>query len=352
MKHILKSGFLILSLVALASCMKPKAASESSNEVDTIALSIPVRVSSLEKSSITRTLDYTANLAAFKEINYAPASPGRIDKINVEVGSRVRKGQVLVELDRTQLIQAQTQLSAAKDSYQRIDTLFKMGSISEQQYEQTKTQYDLAQTNVEFLLKNTTLKSPIDGIVTGKYFENGELYSGAPNTAAGKAAVISLMQINPLKALVSISQTNYAGLKEGMTAQISTDILPEVVFNGKITKVYPTIDAATRTFKVEILVDNKEEKLRPGMFANIQINLEEAETFLVPAIAVIKQSGTDNRFVYFHQNGKARQVEVAVGKRYNDQLEIISPELQAGMELIVEGQAKLIQGSEIQVVRN
>lgn len=349
MKPWIINGLLACALIGAASCSRTGSAVKTET-TEGPAASIPVKTSLISSQSLTRTLEYTANLVAFKEVNYAPAAPGRIDQIRVEVGSRVRQGDILVEIDKTQLIQAKTQLASALDNFQRIDTLYKLRSISEQQYQLAKTQYDLAVSNVDFLTRNTTLKSPINGIVTGKYFENGELYSGAPNTQAGKAAILSLMQINPLKAMVSISQTYYEGVKTGMKAVITSDIVKNQVFEGRITNVYPTIDAATRTFKAEILVENPQETLRPGMFATIRIELGEESTLVVPANAVLKQSGTNIRYLFVNENGTARRIEVGVGDRLNDLVEVISPELQEGMELVTEGQARLLQGSKIHVL--
>lgn len=351
MKAILKTGFVCMMAIIATAC-NPDAKKEDVKSEVAEEKVFPIRIEKVQIKSISRTLEYTANLIAFKEIHYAPAAPGRIDKINVEVGSRVKYGQILVESDKTQLSQAMTQLAAAKDSYQRIDTLYQLGSISEQQYEQTKTQFELAQSNVDFLIKNTTLTSPINGIVTGKYYENGEMFSGAPNTQAGKAAIISLMQINPIKAMVSISQSYYPDVKKGMTAIITTDILPGTSFEGMVTKVYPVIDPMTRTFKTEIVVPNQKERLRPGMFANINIHLEETEGIMLPAICILKQSGTNNRFVFVYSNGKAKKINVQIGKRIDDQIEVLSDVLIEGMDIIIEGQTRLFDGSKVTVVSN
>ena len=334
----------------IVSCSGNDKKSTNSEETVKTEKVYPVKIYNIEFQDIERTLEYTANLIAFKEIHYVPASPGRIDKINVEVGNHVTVGQVLVQLDRTQLNQALTQLATAKSSFQRIDTLYKLGSISEQQYEQVKTQYELAKTNVEFLKKNTTLLSPINGIVTGKYFEEGEFYSGVPNTQAGKAAIISLMQINPLKALVSVSQSNFPDVKEGMLAKITADVYPEKIFNGKVNKVYPVIDQSTRTFKVEIMIPNAKEILRPGMFARIEIMLKNDKALVVPAISILKQEGTNNRYVFINSNDVAKQINVKIGKQYNENIELISDEIKEGMSLIVEGQANLKNGDSLKVV--
>lgn len=349
MKSALKTGLFLLLVLFISSCKNSSESGEARKKEDGNEKSVPVSVKPIKKQEVTRTLEYTANLIAFKEIHSAPASPGRISKINVEVGSRVSKGQVLVEMDKTQLTQALSQLQNARYNYRSVDTLYQLGSISEQQYEQVKTQYELAKSNVEFLQENTTLESPINGIVTGKYFEAGEMYSGAPNTPAGKAAVVSLMQINPLKAVVNVSQTYFPQMKEGMEAKIATDIYPDMIFEGNIYKVYPTIDRNTRTFQIEVLVKNNRELLRPGMFANIQIELKEDEALLVPAISVLKQEGTNNRYIFLNNNGNAKKVIVQIGKRYDDKIEIIAKGVQEGDQLIVEGQSNLMDGLKLNV---
>ncbi len=343
-------GWIVIQALLFTACGTDKGA-DAAARADTSAVKVyPARVTKVQKQSITKTIDYTANLVAFKEIHFAPSSPGRINKIHVEVGDRVTKGQVLVEMDKTQLNQAATQYENAKINFRRIDTLHRLKSISEQQYDQVKAQYEVAKSSYEYLMENTNLLSPVNGMVTAKYFENGELYSGAPNTLAGKAAIVTLMQINPLKAVVSISQSYFSDVKQGMEASITTDIIPGKVFKASVYKVYPTIDAATRTFKTEIMVKNASEILRPGMFGNIKIKLKDTEALVVPSIAVLKQEGTNHRYVFVNDKGSARQVIVKIGKRFDDQLEIAADGLKEGDELIVDGQANLLNGSKIKLV--
>lgn len=326
-------------LTALSAC-SPGDKEKKSQDTETDAR--PVKVMTLKKDSISKTLEYTANLIAFEEINYAPAQPGRIQKIFVHAGDRVRKGQLLVKMDRTQLTQALSQLESARTTFERMDTLYKLNSISKQQYDQAKTQYELARSNLSYLEENTSLTSPFTGLVTAKYYEGGEVYSGAPNTQSGKAAILTLMQINPLKAVVSIPENYFPHIKTGMSSMITTDIYPDTSFYGKVYKIHPTIDPSTRSFRVEIKIDNSGEKLRPGMFARVKLELGQKETLMAPAIATLKQEGTNNRFVFINKNGIAHKVEVKIGKRLNDQVELISDELSEGQELIITGQVNLM----------
>ncbi len=339
----------LMVVAGLFTACNPGSKRETTQEDDKIQ---PVKIAELIQDTIERKLSYTANLEAWEVVYFAPAKPGRIKKIFVDEGDYVTKGQKLVQMDQTELTQALIQLDNARTNFQRMDTLNDLNSISKQQYDQAKTQFELAKANIEFLQENTSLEAPFPGIVTAKHYENGEMYSGAPNTQAGKAAVVTLMQISPMKVKVSISERQFPYIREGMKAQITSDIYPNELFSGKVYRKYPTIDPATRTFQTEIKIANPNEKLRPGMFVTVHITIKDEATMLVPAIAVIKQEGTNNRYVFMAENGTARKIPVKIGDRFDDQFEIISDELEPGMDLIVAGQANLRHGDSIKVKRN
>jgi RND family efflux transporter MFP subunit len=199
--------------------------------------------------------------------------------------------------------------------------------------------------------QNTLLKSPFAGVVTGKYFENGEMYSGAPTTQTGRSAVVTVMQINPLKVNVNISEQYYPLIKRGMKAEIKADVYAGEVFTGTIFRIAPTVSAGTRSFVAELELPNRNGMLKPGMFARVAMNLGEVETFVVPANTVLVQEGTNIRFVFIEKNNVAERVEVTLGKRFDDQLEIISDNLKAGDMIVTEGQARLISGDKLEIVK-
>lgn len=308
-----------------------------------------VRVIELDYSEISRSITYPANLLASREVHLVSSSPGRIQEIHVETGMSVSRGQLLVEMDRTQLQQAQVQLASVEKDYRRLDTLRSTGSVSQQQYDQIKTQYELAQSNVEFLKENTRLLAPFNGTVSGKYFEDGEMFSGAPNTPVGKAAILSLVETSQLKALVNISERYLPYINTGMTVALNSDVWAGEQFNGTVARIYPTVDPATRTFAVELAIPNSGGKLRPGMFARATIDLEESEVFVVPALAVLKLQGSNERFVFIEENGRARRVVVEIGDRFDDMVEIVSDEIRAGENLVIAGQARLLDGVAVAV---
>ncbi len=333
-----------LTLALLTGC------SEKKVEKATIEI-IPVKVQKMVKENIARTLDYAANLQADEQVFYAPAAMGRIEKIYVEIGDRIKKDQLLVTMDRTNLQQAEVQLKNLETEYNRAKLLNETQSISKQAYDAAITQYDIAKSNVEFLKENTQMLAPFSGVVTGKYFENGEVYTGGAFGGASKPSIITIERINPLKANVNISEQYYRTIKKGTPVKLKSDVFPDTVFNGTVNIVYPTIDPASRTFTVEVRIPNKDELLRPGMFGTIDFFVGETEAVVAPAIAILKLQGSNDRYVFIHENGKAKRVSVELGKRFEDKMELISDEIQEGTELIVVGQGRLVDGSTISIAK-
>lgn len=353
-RHLIYS---IISLLFLAGCSAEggRTGNLTGNPSDTadqalLAQKQIVETMVLEKQMISRSIEYTSTLNAFEEIHLASSSPGRIEKIYVEISDHVKKGDILVQMDRTQLHQAQIQLKNVETDYRRLDTLNKVGGISEQQYDQIKAQYDIASSNVEFLQENTVLRAPFSGVISGKYYENGEFYSGAPNTSAGKAAIVSIVQINPMKAMVNISEKYFPMIKTGMAASVTCDIYPGKTFPGRVERIYPTIDPATRSFTIEIRINNEKGLLRPGMFCRVSMTLGEEMALVVPAVAVLKLQGSNERYMFLEENGTAVHITVEIGKRFDDKIEVISNALGEGSHIIVKGQGKLIDGDEVVVV--
>jgi membrane fusion protein, multidrug efflux system len=353
MKYISSISALMFAALLVAACSskgKNGASASADPATETNRAVIPVKTMVLAKTKIARTIDYTATILPFEEVNMAPSTPGRIDKIYVEVGDRVNKGDNLFLMDRTQLYQLELQLSNLQKDLDRIDTLLKSGSAKQQQYDQMKMQYDVLKTNVDFMKENTMMKSPFYGVVTGKYFENGEMYSGAPTTQSGRSAVVTVMQVNPLKINVNISEQYYPLIKIGMKAEVTADVYRGDKFTGTVFRIAPTVNAASRSFITELELPNRGDVLKPGMFVRVSMDLGEVETFVVPANTVLIQEGTNIRFVFLEKNNIAERVEVTLGKRFDDKVELLTSDIKEGDKLISEGQARLINGDKIELV--
>ncbi|MFH1320907.1 MAG: efflux RND transporter periplasmic adaptor subunit [Bacteroidota bacterium] len=315
--------------------------SEKPNEV------IPVETALVKEDSIQRTLEFTSTLEAWEQTNLGAQSPGRIDKILVEEGDRVSKGDVLVQMDDAQLKQVRIQFMIAESDFHRMDTLLKVGSISRQQYEKAEAQYKTTKTSYELILGNTQLTAPINGIITAKYMNVGEVFIMAPGPS-GAPAILAIKQFNPLKTIIHISEKHFPDIQKGMKANVTVDVYPGKNHEGTVSKIFPTVEPSTRTFSVEIKIPNHAEALRPGMFARIEVDLGIAAALVVPKSALIKQPGTSNKYCFIVEDNIAVRKPVQPGKEYNELIEIVTG-LKQGDTLVINGQGKLKDGSEVKI---
>lgn len=340
-------SFAVGLLIMGSSCSSKKEAKTGTQQVEK-KQAVAVKTMIVKQEVITRYVDFTVSLIPFDEVNLAPSAPGRIEKINVEIGNNVAKGQIVALMDRTNLEQARINLMKLEMDFRRLDTLKKTNSIADQQYDQMKSAVDLARNSYQYLQENTQLRAPFSGIVSGKYFEDGEIYSGSPVASVGKPAIISIIQINQLKALVSISANYYPFVKEGMKTDVTCDLYPDLNFKGEILKIYPTIDNTTKTFTAEVKIQNSNLKLRPGMFSKIQLNLGKGNAVLVPNIALVKQTGTNDMYVFVNKDNIAVKTHVKTGRMFDDKIEILDG-ITEGNEIVVVGQNKLENQTPLEI---
>ncbi len=341
MKKIL--GLSLLSL-ALVACGSQEEATDTQTETTNVAT---VKTMKLQPQTIEVLQEYTAAINAYDKVYLAPTVPGRIVDVKVEVNDRVSKNQTLVLMDDAQLNQLKVQYETLKKEMLRMDTLIIYGSVSQQAYDQLKAQLEATETSYNNLKENTFVTSPFNGIVTNRYFDDNEIFSGAPNTQEGKAAILTIEQIDRLKVNIEMSARFFPYVKNGMAATLTTDIYPDKEFDGKVSLIYPTINSQTRTFTVEIMIPNSSKILRPGMYAKVKVKLGEKDAIVVPSSVVLMQDGTSNRYIYISENGVAKRVMVEIGERFDDKLEIIAKENLVGKQVIVAGQSKIDSGDAL-----
>ncbi|MCF8224376.1 MAG: efflux RND transporter periplasmic adaptor subunit [Bacteroidales bacterium] len=350
MKKLLSFAIPVIFTAAFVSCNQMGSSENETPVNDASAIVNPVKTMKVEYNTIQRTVKLSANLEAEEETYLAPGISGIIRSIDVDVNDRVKKGQVLVRMDKSQLSQTRVQYENLKKDLARMDTLIQYGTISQQSYDQMKTQVEVTGVMLENLEENTTLRAPYNAVITGKYFNDGELFSPAPNTPAGKAAIVSLVKMDVLKVFINLSETYLPLVKKSLTAKVRTEVYPKDVSEAKVHRIYPTINAATRTFTVELRMKNPDYLLRPGMYSVVTLELGDRDALLIPAITVQKQPGTNNRYVFIEKNGTANKIQVTLGERLDDKLEILENGVKEGDQLIYAGHVNLMDGDKVKVV--
>ena len=344
MNKIVKDLTLLLLAGALVACGGKSAEKQATT---TKKESEKVKVQTLSNERIAKNLELSTTLEGYETMNISPSITGHIEHIYVEVGSRVQKGSMLVRMDQTQLNTTRINLNSTKVELDRVTSLKASGSISEQVYDQTKAGYDQLVETERFQNENTFVRAQFSGIISAKNYEDGEMYTGAP--------ILTLTQISRLKAIINIPETYFPLVKQGMKVDVRSDIYPEKTFPATIEIVYPTIDPASHTFQAKLNIPNGSEKIRPGMYVKTTLALGQIDAIVVPYQSVLKLTGSNERYVFTNHDGTAHRVAVTLGQRFDDRIEIIPVipgDLKEGDQLVVTGQARLVDGSKLEIVEN
>lgn len=319
--------------VVMAACTKKE-------DKKTVVKQVKIETASMQE--IDQIYEFTSTVDAAVKNYISSAGGTRIEKIWVEVGQRVSKGQKLVTMENTNLNTAQTQLANLENEVKRMEALYVSGGISKQQLDQIKTQEEVTKRNIKNLESNITLTSPISGVITMRNFDNGDVSGAQP--------ILQVMQISPVKLKFNINETFYNKVKLGMSVKTKVDVFGNEEFSGKISLIAPTIDPATRTFMVEAQFSNGNQKLRPGMFGRVELNLGKAKKVIISDKAVIKQSGTNNKYVFIEKNGSVEYRQVELGRRMGDKYELLSG-VNDGENVVISGQTNLLDGKKVIVVK-
>lgn len=328
--------------IASVACGSQKSAEPAETATQVEAAKPKVTTAVVHIQDVVMTSTFTGNVEGFAVNNITPQQPRRISRLLVDVGDRVYAGQKVAELDSSSLAQAKAQYENSKANFERADEMYKFGGESKANWEGQKTAYEVAKLTYENLLENTTLVSPISGLVTARNYDNGDMCGGLP--------IFVVQQINPVKININVSESLYSYIKKGMVVDVELDALPEKKFQGKVSRITPLINSATRTFEVEVAVANGQELIKPGMYARVEMNYGTRKNVVVPDLSVVKQLGSGDRYIYvYQQDGTVKFQKVELGRRMGGEYEILSG-IADGDEVVTSGQVALKNGIAVEKI--
>ena len=382
---------LVLIAALLSSCSSKK--DKKGQDVDETPI---VELQSVHAEDVAETSEYTATVEAFKTNNISSSTGNRIKRILVDVGSNVRAGQAVVILDNVSAVNQESaiagqragvenqaaalasqeaalkseeiNLARQKKDLDRAKELVKIGGGTQQAVDQLQAAYDAAQESLkarkraldaskaslsasrsslnasqrsmQTVQENTVLTSPISGVVSARNYDAGDLPMGA---------ILTVQQMNPLKVIVNVNEEEFSKIKNGMPVTVTLDAVPDETFNGSVYLIHPEINQQTRTFQVEVTINNGAGKVSAGMFARVKFNYGTQKHIVVPDKAIVKMQGSGKRFVYvYKEDGTVAYTEVELGMRLSDRYEILSG-LSDGDRVVVAGQSKLTNGAKVKL---
>ena len=300
-------GLALMAAVPFHSCKGDGADKAIVAEVDERP---NVEIRKVHRQSVDQLMSYTATVEAFKTNNITTSTPNRIKSILVDVGYKVAKGQKLVVLDDVNIDQLKVRLDNTEREYNRALELFNIGGGTKQAVDQMKTELDAARRQYDNMVENTILLSPINGVVTARNYDPGDM--------TGQQPILTIEQLRPVKVLINVSENEFTKVSKGMKVDVYLDVYGDEKFVGEVDLIYPVIDPATRTFTVEVVIANADERVRPGMFARVVMNFGTEERVVVPDRAIVKQTGSGEKFVYIYKDGKVDFSRVEIGQRLGD----------------------------------
>jgi RND family efflux transporter MFP subunit len=354
---------------------------ESGKKKQSADLPVPVQVAAVETGSLQLVRRFTGTLDANAEFIVSPKVSGRVKTIYVDLADRVIRGQLVVELDdaehRQDVAQAEAQLAVARANHsearnlltiaerelKRIEKLSKTGVSSESQRDAasaeqlvknalvnvTRAQITKAEAELEsarIRLDETMIRADWQSgneqrMVAERYVDEGE-------TVSANAPLLRIVELDPLIAVLHVTERDYARLKVGQQASLSTDAFPGEKFDGTITRIAPVFAESTRQARVELQIINSDLRLKPGMFMRADVVLEQVEnTTVVPDMALAKRDGGEGVFMLDVEGKTVSWLPVVVGIRQGDKVQVTADKLQG--QVVILGHQMLKQGSSIKV---
>jgi RND family efflux transporter MFP subunit len=383
MKH--KTWHPLLALLLLAGLIGWQLYQRLEEEADGLkspsgeARPVPVEVADIEWASIELRRTFSGTLQAYSEFVVAPKVSGRIEQLEVDLADIVTRGQVVAKLDndeyvqavrqaeadlavaRANLAEAESLLKIAERELQRVERLRQKGVSSESQRDSAKADQLAKQAHVEVTraqvirakaeLETARIRLSYTEVTAGWGRGNhqrvvAERYVDEGETVSANAQLLRIVELDPIKVVFFVTERDYARLRPGQLASLTTDAYPGSAFPAEVVRISPVFRENTRQAQVELKVDNPDLQLKPGMFVRVEVVLQRAELVsIVPEQALVSRDGRDGVFVVDQSGAMVNWRPVRVGIRQSPRVEVAGEGLKG--RVVVLGQQLLDEGSPI-----
>lgn len=301
----------------------------------------------LQPGQIGESYQFVGTFSPYNAVTLKAKIAGTIAEILFNDGDEVAAGALLIRLkdaeQKAQVKKTEARLNLSKTKLKRVNTLIQKGFSTQAEYDQAKAQVQLDEADYLLAkeeLEKTKITAPFEGVLSSRKVSQGAYVKQGDE-------LVDLKDIDPIRLKFEISENQIGKLTKGLAFQISTDAFPEETFLAEIEVVEPTIHESSRTLTAFAKVENKEQKLKPGLFGKALVNVNMQAAQLLPEAALVYQKG--GIFVYkIDSKNTIKLSPITIGRRQNDQVEIISG-LNLGESVILEGQEKVKDGDTVEI---
>ena len=339
----------IIGAISFQLAANKKKIDESKKVVDRSQVAVYVTTTNVALLPVSGNLTLPAVLEPKEKATISTGTQGKIETLNIELGSRVNKGQVIGTIDskvkQINLQSTELTINKAKTDYDRNKDLLAGNAINETAVTDAKYNYENNQLQAAQLkqqIADARIISPISGIVTDKKLTAGEYVNMG-------TVIATLVDVNQLKTVVYVNEKDVYELKLGQPATVTTDVYPGKTFNGKIIYISPQGDD-NHNYKVDVLLANGNAALKAGTYVKVEFNLNKSANALqIPKKAL--GSGMKNPYVYVVEGKKAVLRKIVLGREIGENVEVLSG-LNEGESIITEGIINIVDGSNVLVSPN
>ncbi|NOZ13329.1 MAG: efflux RND transporter periplasmic adaptor subunit [Acidobacteria bacterium] len=342
----------ILLLIAIAgfsvSCSINFTRRGKDKKKDSKEIVVPVQVETLKTGPISSFILSSGTVKAEMSVDIVAETAGVVEKLNVEEGDRVKKGQILAVVNFEELKlskdKAEVALKEAENTFKRTRNMFDRQLVSQEDYDNARFNYNqkkLDFENARVRFEKSMIKAPFSGIITERFITAGQYL-----TMNQKA--FSLVNRDVLKVNVFIPEERVHELKVNMPAKLISEAAGQT-YNGKVKRISHVVDPATGTVKVTVYVKHNPD-IRPGMFVKVRLLTDTVpNALLVPKKAVVYQNDRQFVFLYNSLSHKAKKVELKTGYQDESQFQALNKDLKPGDKVIVAGQNGLKDGAKVRL---
>jgi RND family efflux transporter MFP subunit len=321
----------------------------SSSSSETRRLNAPlVRLEQPQRQTVRYELEFQGDVLPIQQANIFSKVGGNLDRVYVDMGTFVHQNQLLALIDTIELYQTYQQTAAtyenAKLNYERTKELSEQNLVAKQDLDNAEAQMKVARANFETAqthLEYARITAPFTGYITKRFLDPGALVNQNNST------LFTLMDLNAMKIIINVLEKDIPLVSIGTKAIVTVDAFPDKEFYGTVARLSNALDLSTRTMAVEIDIPNENRFLKPGMYANVDLVVQNhANALTVPTQAVLKD-GRGN-YVFTIRNGTAVRKDVSIGLEQSSRTEILSGIADAD-SIIVTGQQFVKDGARVNV---
>jgi len=337
---------------------------------------VPVKVFVIKPASISKSIKLTGAISSTEDVILYSKISEKLESINVKAGESVKEGQILavqynellkqgVDAAEASLKNAQAQVNLVIQEFERSERLYKQNAVSQQQYDQILTQKQAAEAGLEqasAMMKqakeqyqNSFIKAPFSGTVAAVYYEVNQMVpAGQP--------VIHLIGSGGMKAKLKVTAKDIPYIKQGLKTIIKFPSIPDTEFSGVVSSINKAVDAFTKSLEIEVQLNEKDARLKSGLFGEFYIEVTAKEnTVVIPENALSRQTEViidrdkgiqtpvRKHYVFVVKESRAELIEVEPGISSNGRIEITSG-MNNGDTLIIVGQNIVDEGQKVKVI--